>query len=397
MTAAAHCPGCGYDNNPQYKFCGMCGTALQAGAATAKTPRRNDAAPLSVGGYSILGLAPEPANKGSFDVSDLEDKVSQSSLPQPGAPKSRPLQSAGNSIIQNDAPFNPSLDYLFEDNEKKPDSRWRLYVALALLVIAAGVLVWQWQRNGYPWDDLSPLSWQNDTLPITKPAADAKPIAAPIPPANNPNVAPEAEKPAAGAPSATQNPPSAAADSPAAESAKADAPKEQLQPVPGTQEDSLAAKTAERSDATQPKDENNSPSEESTASDVQSQAAAAQGEIPAVVASGEIPAEASSPAQALALLSEGTKYLLGNGVPQDCDRAQKALRAASRYSSEADSTLGTMYASGHCVGRDLPTAYHWYARALHNQPQNSRFQNDLTVLWNQMTPAERKLASRSGE
>ena len=85
------------------------------------------------------------------------------------------------------------------------------------------------------------------------------------------------------------------------------------------------------------------------------------------------------------------KYLYGNGVEQNCDLAQKNLRRAALSSAEAESLLGTMYASGRCVARDLPTAYRWYARALHRDPSNQRYQSDLVVLWNQMTPAERRL------
>jgi TPR repeat protein len=84
-------------------------------------------------------------------------------------------------------------------------------------------------------------------------------------------------------------------------------------------------------------------------------------------------------------------------VAQDCSRAEKDLRTAARFSSEAESMLGTMYASGHCVGRDLPTAYRWYAKALHNKPDNGRIQSDLTALWNQMTPAEKALAIHPGQ
>jgi TPR repeat protein len=56
-----------------------------------------------------------------------------------------------------------------------------------------------------------------------------------------------------------------------------------------------------------------------------------------------------------------------------------------------------MYATGHCVGRDLPTAYRWFARALHQEPQNSRISADLQVLWRQMTPQEKQLATSSGQ
>jgi hypothetical protein len=54
-----------------------------------------------------------------------------------------------------------------------------------------------------------------------------------------------------------------------------------------------------------------------------------------------------------------------------------------------------MYATGHCVGRDLPTAYRWFARALHEQPSNTRLQQNLQVIWNQMTPSEKQIAANS--
>jgi TPR repeat protein len=53
-----------------------------------------------------------------------------------------------------------------------------------------------------------------------------------------------------------------------------------------------------------------------------------------------------------------------------------------------------MYATGHCVTRDLPTAYRWFARALRQDPANKRVQQDLEVLWRQMTPDERQAALR---
>jgi TPR repeat protein len=98
------------------------------------------------------------------------------------------------------------------------------------------------------------------------------------------------------------------------------------------------------------------------------------------------------------LVVEGEKYLYGNGVPANCELAQRKLLLAAQHSSpQAQTTLGTMYATGHCVARDLPTAYRWFARALHKQPGNARVEQDLNVLWKQMTPDERQLALRGGQ
>ena len=96
------------------------------------------------------------------------------------------------------------------------------------------------------------------------------------------------------------------------------------------------------------------------------------------------------------LVADGEKYLYGRGVPEDCARAQRNLEIGARGSNaKAQTLLGAMYATGHCVGRDLPTAYRWFAQALHGDPGNSRVQRDLEVLWKQMTPEERQLAMKS--
>jgi TPR repeat protein len=96
------------------------------------------------------------------------------------------------------------------------------------------------------------------------------------------------------------------------------------------------------------------------------------------------------------LVADGEKYLYGRGVPEDCARAQRNLQIAARQlNAKAQTLLGAMYATGHCVNRDLPTAYRWFAKALHGDPGNSRVQRDLEVLWKQMTPEERQVAMKS--
>jgi hypothetical protein len=90
---------------------------------------------------------------------------------------------------------------------------------------------------------------------------------------------------------------------------------------------------------------------------------------------------------------EGEKYLYGNGVPVDCERAKKDLFAAAKHSAKAQSDLAAMYATGHCVFRDLPLAYRWFTRAEHNSNDRTYAEN-MRVLWNQMTPEERNLATR---
>jgi hypothetical protein len=92
---------------------------------------------------------------------------------------------------------------------------------------------------------------------------------------------------------------------------------------------------------------------------------------------------------------KGEAYLYGRGAPENCDQAVKYLKsAAAKSSAKARSAFGTMYATGHCVARDLPTSYLWFAMALRIDPNNQILEKDLSAIWNQMTPPERQLATR---
>jgi hypothetical protein len=92
---------------------------------------------------------------------------------------------------------------------------------------------------------------------------------------------------------------------------------------------------------------------------------------------------------------KGEAYLYGRGPRENCDGAVKYLKAASAKSNaKARSAFGTMYATGHCVQRDLPTSYLWFALALRVDPNNQILEKDLSAVWNQMTPPERQMATR---
>ena len=107
------------------------------------------------------------------------------------------------------------------------------------------------------------------------------------------------------------------------------------------------------------------------------------------------PAAPSLDEQNALLLADAQKYLNGAGAPQSCDRALSYLRQASdNRSVQAKSTLGGLYATGHCVPLDRAIAYRWFALALRQQPNNSYISHDLEMLWNQMTAQEKQLAIR---
>jgi len=97
-----------------------------------------------------------------------------------------------------------------------------------------------------------------------------------------------------------------------------------------------------------------------------------------------------------ALFRRGERYLYAKGGAEDCVNAMKYLKMASdKQNAKARSAMGTMYATGHCVSRDLPSAYRWFALALRVDPNNSVVEQNLSSVWNQMTPPERQLATKS--
>src|SRR5208282_5257735 len=100
-----------------------------------------------------------------------------------------------------------------------------------------------------------------------------------------------------------------------------------------------------------------------------------------------------SAAKPVDTVAEAERYVYGSGVRQDCDRGLRMLKtSAGQLDAKAMISLGALYSTGTCAPRDLPTAYRWFALALHKQPDNQALQDDLQKLWSQMTQPERQLA-----
>lgn len=282
------------------------------------------------------------------------------------------------------------LDYLLED--ETPRGHGRLYLALLLLILSGALLAWHWQRDGYPWTYIQkPATSSAPVSPAPAPVPDTTAAAAPVVPVEpTANPAPpetpastgEAVKTPAGEPAAGSSVPA----NPAAVAKPAD---QTSQPDEGPDSGESAAKAPSPAPASQ----GSEPAAAEPAPKETRIATAAP--MPKAVTPKPSP---TAPAMTFEdrLVADGEKYLYGRGVPEDCDKAQRNLQIAARESNaRAQTLLGAMYATGHCVGRDLPTAYRWFAKALHGDPGNSRVQRDLEVLWKQMTPEERQVTMKS--
>jgi hypothetical protein len=355
-TMYVRCTHCGYDNSPEYRFCGMCGASLAhppvATTTASKEPRAESASTAvpagngngsteTVHGPSFLGLAEDPKTE---------------------------------------------FHYLYEDEE--PRSYAGLIFFVILLAAVGGFGYWQWKHNGFPFNRLNAEN---------KPAQTASPSE--VAPAQTQDQQTKVDKPMTGAGDVLPT----AAD----QNAKPpDTGKTSEFPPQGGQNaapEGSTSKAPEQNAATGKTQETQETTEEAKATppaNVPEKTAKAHNRTPAPKAKAPVPAPAeAAPASPDADLElAGERYLYGNGLPQNCTRAESSLRTAATHgNSKAQTVLGTMYATGHCVGRDLPTAYRWFARALHQEPQNSRISADLQVLWRQMTPQEKQLATSSGQ
>jgi hypothetical protein len=348
------CEKCGYENFPQHRFCGMC------------------AAELSIPGPA--GAPPTPAPR----------RVPSATAPSPQKAAPPPVSGPSFLGLGNESADTRSVSYLLED-EPAPRNGGRY---LLLLVLLAGMIGAAWHWRG----DLGPLAgklWSRVAGASAQPASsvpaasDATSVADP---ASSASAGTEVAKPGTGGQGDAQAPASQV-QTPAAAAPVASA-------GPGAADSAQSPQP----DQAQPSNQGQ-PSDPATAAGIpkpdESGDAASQ---PApIVKPSKVRA---SRATALAaggddLEAEGEKYLYGNGALENCARARKnLLAAAQRSNAKAQNVLGTMYATGHCATRDLPTAYRWFGRSLRQDPGNTRIEQDLKVLWNQMTPEEQKLALR---
>jgi hypothetical protein len=360
------CEKCGYENFPQHRYCGMCAAELRLPAAAGTQPA---ARPPRV--TSPVEPPLTAAQNRDFVVPRKEAPI------PPKAPVSREVSGPSFLGLGAEPAENKNFSYLLEDDTPKHRGR---NVILFLLLAGAAAGAWHWRQ------DLRVIADRvTSTLPATKTDGSGNQQPTPATPA------PDATS--AAAPASTAN-----AVTPV------EKPGDTAQPPAQTPSSAVPAATASgTADSTQPAQTDQSPPANSPqASEAATTPAAKLDEAPAPPAPARkaettrAQRAAASASQADDLEAQGEKYLYGNGVPENCARARTNLLAAAEHSNaQAQSVLGTMYATGHCATRDLPTAYRWFGRSLRQDPKNTRLEQDLRVLWNQMTPGERQMALRS--
>jgi len=77
-------------------------------------------------------------------------------------------------------------------------------------------------------------------------------------------------------------------------------------------------------------------------------------------------------------------------VRRDCNQAMVYFRAgAEQQNARALSRLGALYATGTCVPMDRVMAYNWFSRALAHDSKNPLLEDNLNMLWRDMSSSER--------
>lgn len=351
------CEQCGYENFPQHRFCGMCGAKIPDSALVAQVAT---ARPSSLQARSSSALAhAEPMR------SEVTEELPEVRPPKPPKPVTPPVNGPSFLGLSQETERDRA-SYLLDDDE--PSGHRGAYLAVLLFVLALGLGVWHWRENLTRLSKSVTASQQTNT--------DSSTTAATAPVSNTATTTP----PAANSPAPATDGQSAA--TPGANATSANATPAQTNP-PASDSTPVASEPAPAQPAADQPAPNTA---QSTASDTPRP-------VPATKKAVLQPASTSDSVDDME--TDGEKYLYGNGVPANCDLARKnLLTAAGKSNGRAQSILGTMYATGHCAPRDFPLAYRWFAKALHQDPHNSRIEEDLKVLWNQMTPDERNLALR---
>jgi Sel1 repeat-containing protein len=412
----AQCPKCGFENIAQNRFCGMCGAQL---IAPVSTPVSSPAIPTSgipsspvrqapaqespsqrlrtevppQRTSSILGLGNDPPARTTPPLRESPSERIQSQAVRTSQPRERSVPVSGPSFLGlSDEPAR-DLDYLLEDEE--PTSG-RKSMSIVFLLLLAGVVYagWRWRAEIYPSavaalhrveaivapSSSTSSSSQTQTEPPPASTTDSHTI---TPQDEHSTTVPEKTE-------TTKQPPVGASANPSSA-----APNEA---VPASVATSTQTEKADSAGSESPdvnSEESSAKADETPATDtVPAKNAKPRAAVPKSL-KREIQPATSSDISDERLIADGEKYLYGTGVSENCSRAQKSLQTAAQHSNpKAQAMLGTMYFTGHCATRDLPTAYRWFARALHGDPGNSRIQQDLEILWKAMTPDERQIAMR---
>jgi hypothetical protein len=444
------CGRCGNDNSADNRFCGMCGASLvpktqSAGASAGQAPgaaeiiearspqARGPAAPspqsppsqtlpMQPAARPLPPVSPSGAANSPSEAAERRPvTLSSFEVARDDAPEREPIISGPSFLGLNkpsprrsgfhaDRPADGARDHLRSsgnvdyllDDEEEPKRGWgKLILVVVALALAAGFGYLRWKQGGFDW-----LKAAEKKPAATQPAPDAAqnggdngaPGASAAPAGASPAAGSSATTPPAQSTAAT---PTESTAAPSQTSPTSSAPSSSATTPPDNPPQSNPASAAQvPAPSSKASDAGTPPGSASPATDSDSPAQSSDDEQPAAPKAVARKPSATRPlaakpsaAKPLDTVAEAEHYVYGSGVHQDCDRGLRMLKtSAGQSDAKAMISLGALYSTGTCAPRDLPTAYRWFALALHKQPDNLSLQGDLQKLWSQMTQPERQLA-----
>ncbi len=378
------CGRCGNNNPETNRFCGTCGASLLAKTQTAggalPAAGAQEEKGASAGGLVSGQRLPSRSATETARVDPSPVITGHSFLglntPADVAPPSR---GSGHDSLGHSS---GRLDYLLEDDEEPKRGWGKLALVLIALVLLGGFGYLRWKQGGFDWLNAGEK----------KPAAAAPSAEAPPSAADSGNAISAAGNPGGATPNVATNNPAATSSTsvPATATAATEAPAAQANQQ-STEAQNPAPQAAPPAQSPQASPPSSTPPADSTAAPADAAAASqtAPAETPAVPKARP---PKPTPAKPVDPVVEAERYINGQGVRQDCDHGLLLKPAAEQSNPKAMIALGALYSTGTCTPRDLPTAYRWFALALHKEPDNQPLQDDLQKLWSQMTQPERQLA-----
>lgn len=414
------CHQCGHENPERNRFCGMCGNSLVAGEPqpVGKEAGYEDAL-AALPWEEQTEEAPPPEHPAPHRVETRKQAEPVAAAPAEKAPRNgkwwvdeNESTVGGPSFLglsSTDTGGGGGYSYLFQDEpERSHTARW---VLLALLVVLGALVYVKWQPiRDYVLTTAISHSWikpaqaqqaqqgqqasnqQGEVPPSSAPTttlATTDPQAPPTIVTEKENAGQDAgkqqaaagtpEQPgAAGQPEKKQDTPATAKESASSAADKTAKPEEEKAAATAKNEKSDKTSAQGRSAKSSPQEKEQAASEEAE-------------EAPRETARREPVVN-----EGAELVSRGEKYLYGRGVTRNCDQAVTYFQAAAaKQNPQAFSHLGALYATGECVPMDRAVAYAWFRRAYAREPSNHYFEQNLTMLWREMTPGERQRATRS--
>ncbi|HEY6971050.1 MAG TPA: zinc ribbon domain-containing protein [Candidatus Angelobacter sp.] len=347
-SGSTKCPSCGHMNEPRYKFCGMCGiridrrvaerrgseqkvraTAMANAQLPTPEPRRNVAQPQF---QTERRPAPSRAATALAEHTDLE----------PEEPRQTTSVGGPSFLGLNDP--QPDGDYLLEE-ESSSGGGVRTLILLVILVAIIGLIYAQYRAN-------------SNANPKPANQQKAEPATAPQPRGSNQQKTDEKEVATVAGASKLQSAATSLAkttDSNAADKSSASATEKNA---------SAGEKLVKAKVPAEPVDDDPAPSKADPASNKPS-----------------------------AALVKAQKYLHGQGVRQNCEQGLMYLKAATEENDpQAAVQMAALYSSGFCVEQDRVKAYRWFSSAQEMNPDNRWIAKNMSQLWAQMTPSERRQA-----